>query len=211
MFRRIIIIIAAGLVLAGGIIFAATYSGNRPSQIEAVEIVEIEEEDTPEEEPRPSTAERVIKALAAAYPRRITNAEFRNDDWAVLMDDVWYYYAGGRMLPEELMEQQDGYTGSFGISSYQSELPPWTEPTPEQSERYRDAGRDAGRTNTNTRNNSDNNEAPRIQRQRSQHFREALWQASNGAESSRRVESIDFLGKKVVLHSDIVAAISLAE
>jgi hypothetical protein len=202
MFRPIIVIIAAGLILAGGIIFALTYADIQPLQIE---VVEIEEEILPEET-GPSTAELVIKILTAAYPGRIEKAEFRNDDWAVLMDGIWYYYAGGRMLPEALMERVDEFTGSVGMYNYQSELPPWTEPTPEQSERYRSMG--ISRNSNNTNNNS---ETPRPQRERSNHFREALWQSSNRSESSLRVKSVSFLGKTVVVHSGIAGVLSLVE
>jgi hypothetical protein len=202
MFRLIVIIIAIGLVLAGGLIFAVSYTERLSPQVEAVELVELEEEILPEET-GPSSAELIIRILAAAYPQRIEKAEFRNDDWAVLIDDTWYYYAGGRMLPEELMERVDEYTGSVGIYNYQSELPPWTDPTPEQSERYRSMG--------NTRDNSDNSGAPRIQRERSNHFREALWQSSSYTESSRRVRSINFLGKTVVVHSGIAEVLSHVE
>jgi len=35
-------------------------------------------------------AEQVMRALAEAYPRQIDRAEFRNNDWAVLMRGTWY-------------------------------------------------------------------------------------------------------------------------
>jgi flavodoxin len=46
-------------------------------------------------------AEYVVKAYAFAYPDRITEAAFRDGDWAFLMDGVWYYYAESRILPED--------------------------------------------------------------------------------------------------------------
>jgi hypothetical protein len=45
-------------------------------------------------------AEYMMKAFALVYPDRISDVRFRDDDWAFRMDDIWYYYAGGRMLPE---------------------------------------------------------------------------------------------------------------
>jgi hypothetical protein len=45
-------------------------------------------------------AEYMVKAFAFSYPDRITDVRFRDDDWAFQMDDTWYYYAGGRFLPE---------------------------------------------------------------------------------------------------------------
>jgi hypothetical protein len=120
------------------------------------------------------------------------------------MDGVWYYHAGGKMLPEELLERADEYTGFFGITNYQSELPTWTEPTPEQSGRFRNMGRG---NNTNNRNS----ETSGIQRQRSNHFREALWQSGSRSESSRQIKSVNFLGKTLPVHSDIAGVLSLVE
>jgi hypothetical protein len=45
-------------------------------------------------------AEHVMKAFALVYPDRISDVSFREDDWAFRMDDIWYYYAEGRILPE---------------------------------------------------------------------------------------------------------------
>jgi hypothetical protein len=45
-------------------------------------------------------AEYVMKAFALVYSDRITEVSFKDDDWAFRMDDTWYYYAEGRILPE---------------------------------------------------------------------------------------------------------------
>ena len=199
--RKIIIglIITAGIVITAEIIYAVTGFEGWFFQNETAE------EALPEE-PRSSRAEQVINALAAAYPRRIEKAEFRNEDWALLMDGAWYYYAGGRMLPEELLDDAAAYSGSLSVPAYQKDLPPWTEPSPEQAARFRERG--TGNTGGNAANN-DNSERPRTRR--SYHFHEALWQAGSSAESSRRVERIVFLGKTVVVHSGIVETLSLVE
>ena len=202
--RPLVIAIASGLVLAAALVFAALRTQNHSPPLE----LESDEEALPVET-RPSRAEQVIKALAAAYPRRIERAEFRDDDWALLMDGVWYYYAGGRMLPEELLEQADDYSGSFIIYNYQSELPPWTEPDPEQAARYRNRG--ANDNNNARNNNSDESGAPRIQRSRSNHFFEALWQAGSRDESSRRVNTIEFLNFSLVVHSGIAEVLTKIE
>jgi hypothetical protein len=187
--------LASGVSFAIAIILAGQQAESLPLQSEAVE----------EEAPQPSRAELVIKALAEGFPKRIEKIEIRNDDWALLMDDVWYYYAGGKMLPESLLEEADGYSGFDGIYNYQSELPPWVEPTSEQSERFRNRGRSRNDSNRGS------SETPAVPRQRSNHFREALWQASSRADSSLRVKSVDFLGMKTEVHSDIVEILSYVE
>ncbi|MDR0680887.1 MAG: hypothetical protein LBG15_03400, partial [Dysgonamonadaceae bacterium] len=39
----------------------------------------------------PSTAERVMKALSRAQPKRLSEAVFKDDDWAVELNGKWYY------------------------------------------------------------------------------------------------------------------------
>ena len=173
-------LIAFGLFLSSAIILAnCTASSNRRSQATQYEITETAVQT---EKPLPSRAELVTMALAAAYPGRIEKAEFRNGDWAVLLDDTWFYYAEGRLLPEELRERVSEYSPVF-IYSYQRELLPWTPLSPEQINRPRSSG----------------NEQP-IRRSRPTYFFDAIYQARNRAEAYERVETIQFLGHQVTIH-----------
>jgi len=148
----------------------------------------------PAEQPRPDRAEQVMKALAAAYPRRIERAEYRNGDWAVLLEDKWFYYASGRLMPEELLYMTLDYNPQT-FYNYISELPAWSEPSPEQAARF-----------SEMINNRTNN-PPR----RSQHFFDTLWRAHSHDESYRRVKSIRFLGHPVMVHYSILEDLSLVE
>ena len=77
--RRLII---PALVLTAGIVYAI---GMIKPHVETQSFQdEVVEEAVIPEEPEPSRAEQVVKALAAAYPLRIEQANFQNDDWAVL-------------------------------------------------------------------------------------------------------------------------------
>jgi len=129
--------------------------------------------------------------------------EARDADWAVLLRGTWYFYAGGRMLPEELMDSASQYSSVFVSYNYQRELPPWTEPTAEQSDRY------LNRNRTSTNNNTAS--VPRPQLRRSLAFQEALWQASNRNEASRQMKSISFLGHSIPVHSDLEDVLSQVE
>ena len=191
-------LIVTALVLTAGIAIAIRIIKPRTEtqslQNEAMETVLLSEE------AEPSRAEQVTKALATAYPFGIKRAEFRNDDWAVLLRDKWYYYAEGRMLPEELVDKASEYGPVIFSYNYQSELPPWTEPSDEQVERFRSRNRN---------NNNEDRSRPRLERSLS--FHENLWQAGSREESSRRVKSIDFLGKAVTVHSEIAGVLSKVE
>ncbi|MDR1903704.1 MAG: M15 family metallopeptidase [Treponema sp.] len=142
----------------------------------------------------PSRAERVMKAIAAAYPDRVGPAEFRNGDWAVPIRGVYYYYADARLLPEELRAQSVNFDPQ-PFYRYEKELPPWKTPSAEESERYR------------------NMTKARQERKlkRSQHFFDALWRAQNKDQSYDRVKSIRFLGKPLFLHYAILEELSLVE
>jgi hypothetical protein len=140
-----------------------------------------------------------MKALAAAYPERIDRVEYRNGDWAVSLQTdspraAWYYYAGGRMLPEELRNR----AGEFDpqpFYQYSAELAPWQPPGPEQAERFK-------------------NQAERRRLyppKRSQHFYDALWRSRNRDESWERVKSLRFLGHTVMVHYMILEELALVE
>jgi hypothetical protein len=141
-----------------------------------------------------------MKALAAAYPERINRVEYRNGDWAVFLRETgappgtWYYYAGGRLLPEELR----GRAGDFDpqpFYQYPAELPPWQPPSPEQAERFKNQA-DRRRLHP-----------PR----RSQHFYDALWRSHSREESWERVKSLRFLGHTVLVHYMILEELALVE
>ncbi|MDR2245124.1 MAG: M15 family metallopeptidase [Treponema sp.] len=147
-----------------------------------------------------SRAEQVMKALAAAYPERIGKAEWRDGDWAVPVLGEWFFYAEGRLLPAALKDAK----GTKNIIeeydpqpfyNYALDLPPWKEPGPEETERFR-------------------NFAQRRQEnppKRSQHFYDALWQAHTREEAYERVKTIRFLNRTVLAHYAILEDLALVE
>jgi hypothetical protein len=135
----------------------------------------------------------VMKALATAYPQRVLRAEFRDGDWAVLLRDTWFYYAEGRLLPEELRGRASEYS-PIAFYNYQRELPPWTAPSAEQSNRFRNMGDERA-----------------VRRPRAFYFFDALYRASSRAEAYDRVKTIRFLGREVMVHSSILEDLSLIE
>jgi hypothetical protein len=212
--RRTIARIAgrAGAVLllwlfAAGRGFAGGKPQENPARDETAPV--IREQSAPEapitepeaaERPGPDRGEQVMRALAAAYPDRIGEAAFRDGDWAVEIrgtgpeGGTWYYYAGGRLLPEELREDADEYDPQ-PFYTYPAELPPWKDPDPEDIERFRDVTR---RRQVNP---------PK----RSQHFYDALWRAHTREEAYERVKTIRFLGRNVLVHYAILEELALVE
>ena len=187
-------LIAIGLILAAGIVFAIgivtphVEKQNLPAEVEAAVL-------PPEEEVEHQMcrAEQVTRALVKAYPRRVLKAEFRNGDWAVLLRDTWFYYAEGRLLPEELLYRKDQYR-PIAFYNYPRELLPWTPPTPEQVARFREM-----------------TTARAALPPRAPHFFDTLYRARSHAESYRRVKTIRFLGHPVTVHHAILEELSLVE
>jgi hypothetical protein len=141
-----------------------------------------------------SRGEQVMKALAAGYPDRIGEARFTGGDWAVPLGGTLYYYAEGRLLPEELRDRAEEYDPQ-PFYNYPAELPPWKTPEGEDAERYRNSAR---RRRANP---------PK----RSQHFFDALWRASTREESYDRVKSIRLFGRSVLVHYSIMEELALVE
>jgi len=135
-----------------------------------------------------------MRALAEAYPRQIDRAEFRNNDWTVLMRGTWYFYAEGKLLPQNLLASAAAYSPQ-PFYNYRAELPPWKTPNAEEAARFRNM------TNNRTQN------PPR----RSPHFFDDLWRAHNHGESYDRVKTIRFLGRSVTVHYLILENLSLVE
>jgi len=57
----------------------------------------------------PELQRRIFLAFAKAYPEKISDVEFLNNDWTMLVNGVRFYCAAGRFLPEELREQWKEY------------------------------------------------------------------------------------------------------
>jgi len=139
-------------------------------------------------------AETVTKALATAYPHRISKAEFRDGDWAVLIYDTWYYFADGKFLPEELRASADNYNPQT-FYNYPAELPTWKAPSQEEAARYKEMAKNRNRDSV----------------KRSTLFFDDLWRAHNKDESFQRIKSIRFLGHSVMVHYSILSELSLVE
>ena len=145
-------------------------------------------------------AERILRAVAEAYPDRIGGVEFREGesgpegDWAIQVYGEWFYYADGRFLPESLRDKADEYD-PLPFYRYTEELPPWRAATPEESQRMREQ---VALLNANPA-------------KRSPHFFDALWRSHNRDEAWEHVKQIRFLGTPVLVHYSILTNLSLVE
>jgi hypothetical protein len=136
----------------------------------------------------------MMKAFAKAYPEAIERAEFRGGDWAVLLRGRWFFWAEGRLLPEELRDKQGDYSPQ-SFYSYSPDLPPWKEPEPELAARLKNVL-------SNRRANPPN---------RYPGFYDTLWEAHTRDESYRNLKNISFLGKTFLVHKALEARLIKVE
>ena len=142
----------------------------------------------------PTRAESVMKAILEVYSDQVEKIEFRNDDWAILLKDTWYYYADGRLLPENQLENAANYR-SYQFYNYPVELPLWRARTPEEIERFKSW--------TTTRRQSTT--------VRSSYFLDDLWQASTRIETERQLVRMNIFGKPVRVHKSIQDKLAVIE
>jgi len=141
-----------------------------------------------------STGERETRALARAYPDRIAEVARRDGDWAVRIDDTWYYWAHGRMLPEELRPDWEKYA-SYRLYTYSLRLPP----VPTLDEEARRALQERLKT------------AEQDPPRRHEGFLGDLYRAHTRGETEQRIRSVTFLGFEVSVHEDVVGPLAAVE
>jgi len=154
-----------------------------------------DKEPVPEEPviPQPTRAELVMKALLAAYPEQIERVTFQENDWTLLMKGKWYYYAGGRLLPENHLANAETYR-PYQFYQYPAELPPFSERTPQDIERFKSW-----------------TQRPQNNLKRSGFFIDELMSAATRAETERQLVSIKFLGKTTRVHNMIKPRLLIIE
>jgi hypothetical protein len=138
--------------------------------------------------------EHVMKALYEAFNDKIERVEYRKNDWAVLMNGVWYYYAKGRLLPAKELRKAAKFR-PYQFYKYPAELPPQTEASPEEIELYLSWTNETG-SNILSRSVS---------------FPGALWKASTRKETEKQIVEITFLGKKTSVHIGIQPKLAIIE
>jgi len=176
-------VVRAIIVVIGGLlVVASTAASFTPSPL-------VEEAPDPTPSGSDTTAadgEDEMKALARAYPTIIQDVLVVDGDWAIQIDDLWYFWAEGRLLPDRLREDAENYVA---IRFYNYELGPIEERDrvpPEMEARLRE------RTDAVT---SDADGGLRFN-----DFLDTLYAVRSLAEAERTMKSVQFLGKWIRVH-----------
>ena len=128
---------------------------------------------------------RQLVALRRSYPAVISDVQYRDGEWAIKVQDIWFYWAQGRMLPEDARANYEQYA-SIRFYNYYRGPATLHEITAEQEERIRAffPGDD-----TNARR-SDRHNA----------FLDTLYDIRNQREADDRMVRMDFLGHRTTVH-----------
>jgi len=127
-----------------------------------------------------------MAALARSYPQRISEIAYRNGDWAVRIDATWYYWAHGRLLPEELRDRWEEYS-SYRFYSYSLDLPPIPELDEETKLRLKERLDQAGE-NPPTRHEG---------------FLGDLYRAATRGQTEARIVTVKMMGFEARVHQQI--------
>jgi len=139
---------------------------------------------------------RQLQALRRSYPDIVTSVAHRNGDWAVKIRGEWFYWAYGRLLPEDDRDDYMDYT-SIRFYTYYRGAPRMRTLTPEQEERVRQLFSGDDRNGSRpTRHNG---------------FLNTLYGVSDRRSADQIMRTISFLGYSTTVHPLLIAPLGRVE
>ena len=133
-----------------------------------------------------------VAALAASWPGRIAETAIRDGEWMLRVDDTWFAWADGRLLPESERGRAEEYVG-LSFYRYPLELPPLAPVDDATAARLRE------RVRENERNPPRRNDA----------FLGLLLKAGDRTATEARVVKMEVAGFTVSVHEDAAGPLAL--
>lgn len=128
-----------------------------------------------------------LRAYQLAFPERVEDVAFRNDDWAIRVDDIWFYWANGRILPAKARHAWEDYAP---MRLYRYDLGPYRVPSVAPgSEGMLAAWIDRDPESIPRRHNG---------------FLGVLYGALSAGQAAAIMETVSFLGHRVKVHPLLV-------
>jgi hypothetical protein len=141
---------------------------------------------------RTANGELALRAFQKCFPEKTGQVTFIDGDWTISAGGDTFFWAGGRLLPRAEKDNADSFSPHvFGVYP-EKPLSPDTYP-PQYIETLRSRG---------------SGDAQRERRSSHQAFLGILYGGLKREEIEAQTERIDFLGEKVIVHRDIVAALN---
>ncbi|HEQ70975.1 MAG TPA: M15 family peptidase [Spirochaetia bacterium] len=142
-------------------------------------------------ESAPRTGREVLGAFLKAYPDRFQEVRFQDGDWTISSGELRFYWANGKMLPENALGEAEKYS-PHPFYTYAAGLPAVPEYTEEEKAQIRIR--------------VDSREKTRLKRHPG--IYNVIWRLSDRTSAERRIVTVRFLGLKVRVHQDIVPALA---
>ncbi|MFW6294004.1 MAG: M15 family metallopeptidase [Spirochaetota bacterium] len=136
----------------------------------------------------------VLLAMQRAYPLRVEDVSWRDGDWAIRVDEQWFFWTGGRLLPARERDEIERYDP---IPFYRYEPGPLA--VPEYSAEERAA--------LGARADEIDRDPPR----RHPGFMNAIWRITDRSTSWQRQKTTFFLGMKTMVHRDLLEDLAAVE
>jgi hypothetical protein len=140
------------------------------------------------------TGELVLKAYLYTYPERVEKVEWKNGDWTIDAGGKTFYWAGGRLLPENLVSEKEKWTPLF-FDIYPQNVPSPEIYSPEFTEYLRAQGSAEVQLKSDDQHRG---------------FQSALHGDTRNA-VELRLKRISFLDRTIVVHRDIEHALKRIE
>jgi len=123
----------------------------------------------------PEAQQKLMLTFAKAYPEKISDVEFTDNDWTMLVNGIRFFFANGRFLPEALRDQWEKFY------PYDFYVYPWKGEAKERQAAFKNPVYSVG----------------------SSFLFDALYFSNTEDESWEMQEKYSFLGVKVLMHNHI--------
>jgi hypothetical protein len=136
----------------------------------------------------------VLRSFLYTYPEKVQDLRRVDGDWTIRIGDTTFYWARGRLLPEELRDSWENYR-SYNFTPYPQNIPAPEDFSPEQVEELRVQGSAEARQD-------------RMDQHRA--FQGALYGGMTRPEIERNLVRERFLGHPVTVHRDLAEPLGRA-
>ncbi len=141
-----------------------------------------------------SNGRRHLQLLQQSYPQTIQEVQYRDNDWAIKVNDRWFYWSNARLLPQEARADWEQYL-SIRFYNYYRGPPRLPRLSSEQI--------------ANLRRYLLRRPASALRRHNG--FLDALYGISDQSGAQRRMINLTFLGKRVRVHPYLQAPLARVE
>ena len=142
-----------------------------------------------------ANGELVLRAFQTCFPEKTGEVAFTDGDWTISAGGETFYWAGGRLLPQA----EKGNTGSWDPQFFY--VIPAKAAAPES---YPPEYIEALRTRASSEQRLERKDSNKA-------FQAVLYGGLEREEIENKLERIDFLGKRVTVHSSITGALARVE